>query len=232
LSDLKAAFLAADKARMQIHVHAIGDAAVHESLDGIAYTEAVVGAWDRRPMITHLQLVDTNDFARMARLQVTALPQPYWFLKDDYYYNLQVPFLGQTRADLEYPMRSFFRAGVNVASSSDFPVTPEPNALMGIQAGVMRWLPLSVMGGAPAPGDVLWPAERVTVRQMIRSYSLNGAYANFLEKTTGSIKVGKSADMVVLARDILKCAPAKIGTGNKVVLTLFRGKQVFRDKSF
>jgi predicted amidohydrolase YtcJ len=103
---------------------------------------------------------------------------------------------------------------------------------MGIQAGVMRWLPLSVMGGAPAPGDVLWPAERVTVRQMIRSYSLNGAYANFLEKTTGSIKVGKSADMVVLARDILKCAPAKIGTGNKVVLTLFRGKQVFRDKSF
>ncbi len=230
--DMSAAFKAADKAGMQIHVHAIGDAAVSESLDSISYAEAVNGPRDRRPMITHMQLVDTDDYARFAHLGVTALPQPYWFLKDDYYYNIQVPFLGQTRADLEYPMKSFFDAGVNVASSSDFPVTSSPNPLVGIQTGVMRWYPESVMGGSPAPGDVLWPAERVSVQRMIRSFTVNGAYANFLNRTTGTLQVGKSADMVVLGRNIIKCAPDKIGQGNKALLTLFRGKTVFRDSGF
>ena len=221
------AMKAADKAGMQIHVHAIGDAAVSESLDAIAYAVAVNGARDRRPMITHLQLVDPDDILRMANLHVTALPQPYWFLMDDYYWNLQLPFLGQVRADLEYPMKSFFAAGVNVASSSDFPVTSEPDPLMGMQVGVMRWAPTSAMGGTIPAGDVLWPAERVTIKQMIRSFTINGAKANFLEKQTGSIKVGKSADMVVVKTNLLTCDPKDIGTGNKVLLTLFRGKVVY-----
>jgi predicted amidohydrolase YtcJ len=230
--DMNAGFLAADKAGLQIHVHAIGNAAVSESLDAIAYAEAVDGPRDRRPMITHLQLVDLNDFARFHNLKVTAQPQPHWFLMDDYYHDLQVPFLGQTRVDLEYPMKSFFDAGVKVASSSDFPVTSSPDALQAIQIGVMRWYPTSAMGGTIPPGDVLWPEQCVTVKQMIRSFTINGAYANFLEKTTGSLKVGKSADMIVLKRNILKCAPDQIGEGNKVLLTVFRGKTVYRDKAF
>ena len=128
-TDFNAAVMKADKAGMQIHVHAIGDGAVSESLDAIAYAEAVNGHRNHRPMITHLQLVDENDYARFKNLGVTALPQPYWFLMDDYYHNIQVPFLGQTRADMEYPMKSFFDAGAHVASGSDFPVTPNPDAL-------------------------------------------------------------------------------------------------------
>ena len=217
---------------MQIHIHAIGDAAVSESLDAIAYAEAVNGRRHHRPMITHLQLVDPDDFARFRNLGVTALPQPYWFLKDAYYYDVQVPFLGLPRADREYPMKSFFSAGVTVASGSDFPVTPDPNPLESMQIGVMRWYPRSQMGGEIAPGDVLWPAERAKVRQMIRSLTINGAYANFLEKTTGSLKVGKSADMVVLARNVIKCDPDRIGWGNKVLLTMFRGKTVYHDAEF
>jgi predicted amidohydrolase YtcJ len=145
---------------------------------------------------------------------------------------VQVPFLGQPRADREYPMKSFFDAGVNVASSSDFPVTPAPDALQGMQIGVMRWHPTHQMGGTIAAGDILWPAERVNVRQMIRSYTINGAKANFLEKTTGSLQVGKSADMVVLDRNIITAAPGQIGDGNKVLLTLFRDTEVYRDPSF
>jgi predicted amidohydrolase YtcJ len=231
-TDFNAAVMKADKAGMQIHVHAIGDAAVSESLDAIAYAEAVNGHRNHRPMITHLQLVDGNDFARFKNLGVTALPQPYWFLMDDYYHNLQVPFLGQERADDEYPMKSFFDQGVHVASSSDFPVTPDPNALSGMQIGVMRWYPESVMGGTIPIGDILWPEERVTIQQMIRSFTIEGAYANFLNKTTGSIKVGKSADMVVLARNIIKCEPGEIGVGNKVLLTMFRGETVYEDAEF
>jgi predicted amidohydrolase YtcJ len=222
-----AAVMKADKAGMQIHVHAIGDAAVSESLDAIAYAEAVNGHRNHRPMITHLQLVDENDYARFKNLGVTALPQPYWFLMDDYYHYLQVPFLGQERADLEYPMKSFFDQGVHVASGSDFPVTPDPNALSGMQIGVMRWYPESSMGGTIPLSDILWPEERVTIQQMIRSFTIEGAYANMLEKTTGSIKVGKSADLVVLARNIIKCDPEEIGDGNAVLLTMFRGETVY-----
>ena len=231
-TDFNAAVLKADKAGLQIHVHAIGDAAVSESLDAIAYAEAVDGHRNHRPMITHLQLMDTNDYARMHNLGVTALPQPYWFLMDDYYHDVQVPFLGQERADEEYPMKSLFDAGVHVASGSDFPVTSDPNALSGMQIGVMRWYPESSMGGTIPATDILWPAERVTIKQMIRSFTIEGAYANMLEKTTGSIKVGKSADMVVLKRNIVKCAADKIGVGNKVLLTMFRGETVYRDADF
>ena len=67
----------------------------------------------------------------------------------------------------------------------------------------------------------------MTIQQMIRSFTIEGAYANLLEKTTGSIKVGKSADMVVLARNIIKCDADEIGEGNAVLLTMFRGKTVF-----
>jgi hypothetical protein len=231
-TDFNAAVMKADRAGMQIHVHTIGDAAVSETLDAIAYAEAVNGHRNHRPMITHLQLVEQNDFARMHNLGVTALPQPYWHLMDDYYHNIQVPFLGQERADDEYPMKSLFKAGVHVASGSDFPVTPDPNALVAMQIGVMRWYPESSMGGTIPVGDILWPEERVTIQQMIRSFTIEGAYANFLEKTTGSIKVGKSADMVVLARNIVKCEPKDIGLGNKVLLTMFRGDTVYRAKGF
>jgi predicted amidohydrolase YtcJ len=231
-TDFNAAVMKADKAGMQIHMHAIGDAAVSESLDAIAYAEAVNGHRNHRPMITHLQLVDENDYSRFKNLGVTALPQPYWFLMDDYYHNLQVPFLGQTRADLEYPMKGFFDEGVHVASGSDFPVTPDPNALAAMQIGVMRWYPESPMGGAIPLDDILWPSERVTIQQMIRSFTIEGAYANNLEKVTGSIKVGKSADMVVLDRNIITCRPGEIGVGNKVLLTMFRGKTVYQDKAF
>jgi predicted amidohydrolase YtcJ len=229
-TDFNAAVKKADKAGMQIHMHAIGDGAVSESLDAIAYAEAVNGHRSHRPMITHLQLVDGNDYARFKNLGVTALPQPYWALKDDYYHNLQVPFLGQTRADLEYPIKSFFDAGVHVASGSDFPVTPNPDALAAMQIGVMRWYPESSMGGTIPLTDVLWPAERVTIQQMIRSFTVEGAYANMLEKTTGTIQVGKSADLVVLKRNIVKCSADQIGVGNKVLLTMFRGETVYQDK--
>ena len=104
-------------------------------------------------------------------------------------------------------MKSFFDAGVHVASSSDFPVTPEPDPLMGMQIGVMRWYPESSMGGTIPDSDVLWPAERVTIQQMIRSFTINGANANFLEKQTGSIKVGKSADLVVAEGNLLDVRP-------------------------
>jgi len=216
---LDAVCVALDKAGFQLHFHAIGDAAAAEALDGIAAAAKANGVRDARPLITHLQLVSPPDILRFRTLGAVAVPQPFWFMKDDYYRNLQVPYLGRTRADAEYPMESFFRAGVSVASSSDYTVTIPCDPLQAIQIGMTRRAP-----GTTGDDDILWPEERATLEQMIASFTIFGAYANFLEKETGSIEPGKSADLVVLDKDLFKLAPDEIGTA-RVVLTLFRGRE-------
>ena len=212
-----------DKNKFQIHVHSIGDAATALTLDAFAYAMKKNGKRDSRNLITHIQLVDPKDILRFKELGVVAVPQPYWFMKDDYYYNLQVPYLGLKRADDEYPMESFFKAGVAVASSSDYAVTIPCNPLKAIQIGITR----SCLG-INDPKEILWPEERATLDQMIASFTINGAYANFLENTTGSIEVGKMADLIVLDKNLFNVLVDEISKV-KVILTFFGGKEVFSD---
>lgn len=215
-----------DKNNFQIHVHAIGDAATSVILDAFEFAELQNGKRDSRNSITHLQLVDESDIKRFKDLTVVALPQPYWFIKDDYYYNIQVPYLGHERADKEYPMKSFFDEGVVVASSSDYPVTIPCNPLEAIQYGTTR----SEFSTTDST-EILWPEEKVTLEQMIRSFTINGAYANFLEKETGSIEVGKKADLIVLNKNLFEIPVTEISK-SKVLMTLFEGKVVFVDSTF
>lgn len=217
---------ALDKEKFQIHVHSIGDAGTSVALFAFANAEFINGKRDSRNLITHLQLVDNSDIKKFKELGVIAVPQPYWFSKDDYYYNIQVPYLGQKRADEEYPMKSFFDEGVVVASSSDYPVTIPCNPLEAIQYGITR----SEFNTTDST-EVLWPEERVTLEQMIRSFTINGAYANFLERETGSIEVGKKADMIVLDKNLFEIPVTEIHKA-KVLMTLFEGKEVFKDTGF
>lgn len=210
---------------IQIHIHAIGDAATSAALGAFTYAAKTTGKSDPRHLITHLQLVDPADIPRFKQLGVVAVTQPYWFMKDDYYHNLQVPYLGQERADAEYPMESFFRAGVVVASSSDYPVTLPCNPLVGIQLGITRSRP-----GETNPGEVLWPAERASLEEMIASFTINGAYANFLDTLTGSIEVGKSGDLIVLDKNLFAVPATEIASA-KILMTLFEGKVAYRDSS-
>ena len=115
-----------------------------------------------------------------------------------------------------------------VASASDYPVTIPPNPLAGIAVGVNRWAPDWVWEypAPPSLDGVLWPEERVTVKQMIRSFTINGARANFLEKRTGSIKVGKRADLVVLDTNLLKVEPTELFNA-QVLFTMGEGKVLF-----
>jgi len=217
---------ALDKADFQIHVHSIGDAATSVTLYAFAFAEFQNGKRDSRNSITHLQLVDSSDINMFKKLGVIAVLQPYWFSKDDYYYNIQVPYLGQKRADEEYPMKSFFDKGVVVASSSDYPVTIPCNPLEAIQYGITR----SEFNTTDST-EILWPEERVSLEQMIRSFTINGAYANFLENETGSIEVGKKADLVVLDKNLFEIPVNEIHKV-KVLMTMFEGKEVFVDSNF
>jgi predicted amidohydrolase YtcJ len=125
------------------------------------------------------------------------------------------------RADHQYPLRSLLGAGVTVAGASDYPVSPPPDPLLAIQRGVLRRDPLAAVAN-----DELWPEEAASVETMIEVFTLAGARANFLEHETGSLEVGKSADLVVLRENLLELPAERIHEA-AVELTLFRGRPAF-----
>lgn len=214
-----------DQEGVQIHLHAIGDAAVHQALDAIEYAQWFNRKIDSRHLITHMQLVQPGDIPRFRELGIVGIPQPFWFQIDDYHTHLAVPYLGEERAKRLYPMRSFFEAGVVMASSSDFPVTIPCDPLIGIQRGITR----SNFGSDDSP--VLYPEERVSLEEMIASFTVHGAYANFLEHQTGSLEVGKFADLVVLDQDLYKIPPSQFHQST-VLLTLAGGEKLYRAPGF
>jgi predicted amidohydrolase YtcJ len=213
---------ALDKKNLQIHYHVIGDAGASITLDALEIALKKNGARDSRHLITHLQLVTPEDIQRCKELGIIGVPQPFWFKIDSYYWKLARPYLGKARADRQYPMKSFFDAGVIMASSSDFPVTIPCGPLIAIQTGITR-------SSTEKPSEgVLWPEERVSLEDMIASYSYNGAYANFLDHQTGSLEPGKQADLIVLEENLFMIPIEEIST-TKILLTLIDGKEVFKD---
>ncbi len=217
---LTAFVTAAHRGGFQVHFHAIGDQASHLALDALQYAAEHGGGFGHRDLITHLQLVDPADIRRFFDLGVIAIPNPLWHVRGAYYRQLQVPYLGEARAAHEYPMKSFVDAGVLIAAASDMPASPDPNPLLGIQTGILRWAPTISEGKA-----VLWPEERLPPWTLVDAFTINGAYANFLEKETGSLEVGKSADLAVLDQDIFQISPKQYHKV-KVLLTLLRGRTV------
>lgn len=210
----------ADKMGFQLHSHAIGDGAVQMAVNAYEYVQEENGDRDRRDAITHVQLVEEEDFQRMADLGVIAASNPYWYCKaPGYYEEVEVAYMGEN-AKREYPMKSFFDAGVVVTTASDYPVTIPPRPLDAVQYAVTRYIP------ELGKDTLLGPDQRVTVEQMMKSISYNGAYQNFAEDTFGSIAEGMSADMVVLDKDITKIDPAKISTTN-VTNTILEGEVIF-----
>jgi predicted amidohydrolase YtcJ len=220
---LNALCRAADREQLQIHIHAIGDAAIGMSLDALEYARQQNGPRDSRHLITHLQIVDDADIPRFAKLGIVGVPQPFWHVKGEFFWGLEAKYLGRERAEKEYPMKSFLDAGVTLAAASDYPVQVPSPPLVGIMLGVLRRIP-----GNPDPNEILGPAERMTLPDMIASFTVNGAYANFMEAETGSIEVGKKADLVVLERNLFEIATEEIGDVN-VLMTILEGQVVRRE---
>ncbi|MBN1538411.1 MAG: amidohydrolase [Anaerolineales bacterium] len=216
---------ALEKAGFQIHVHSIGDAATRVTLDGFDYARNQNGPGDWRHIITHLHVVNPEDIQRCADLNVVAVVQPFWFLVDCHYFQM-VDYLGQERADRQYPMKSFFDCGVVVASASDYNVTIPPNPLDAIEAGITRKCTREVITRHPEYDIALNPSEAVSLEDMIASYTINGAYANFLEDITGSLEIGKKADFIVLDKNLFDI-PAEDIHNARVVMTFFEGQEVY-----
>ena len=212
-----------DAMGLQIHVHAIGDAAVRRALDGFDHMRANNGASGNRHQITHLQLIHENDRPRFAELDIGAVFQSLWAYPDPAAMELDIPMLGRERTWQMYPLASVHALGGRLVGASDYFVT-DINPLLAIETAVTRQNPWT------NDGPVLNEDERVDLATMIAAYTINGAYQMKLENEQGSIEVGKRADLVVLDRNLFEIASSEI-SDTRVVMTLFDGRPVYQQGS-
>ncbi len=219
LEDMMAAVPLLDAAGFQIHIHAIGDGTVRYALDAIEKARETNGVRDARPLIAHTQLVHPDDIGRFVELQTIATFSPYWAISDDYTAVINPPQLGEERMKTMYPIAEVLATGARVAFGSDWSVsTADP--LMGIETAVSHLDP----DGSTAP--VFMPEQRISLDAAIAGYTIEAAFTNFLDADTGSVEVGKYADLVILSANLFDIPTAQISEA-KVLATLLEGELVY-----
>jgi predicted amidohydrolase YtcJ len=181
-----------------VHMHAIGDAAIDEALNACEVAQAAVPG-QHRNAITHLQVCQPDHPKRMKELGIVAVVNPYWHYETPLYEPLERPFLGKERAEHMYYLKSFLDAGIPMSQASDFPVTVPPDTMFCLHMMVNRCNPKTLKGA-------YCPSETIGVEDALRIMTIGGAYENFLDNEKGSIKVGKDADFVVLNQDVTTIA--------------------------
>jgi hypothetical protein len=202
----------------QVHFHAIGDAAIREALDAIEASRKANGDLGHRHHLAHLELIDPADIPRFRELGAVANFQPLWAFADPYITDLTIPFIGPKRSNWLYPIGSVLRSGGMVAFGSDWSVS-SPNPMEEIEVAVTR---MGALGETKTP---FIPDERINLPEAIAAFTINAAYVNRNETETGSIEVGKLADLVVLDRNLFAIPPTEISDA-KALVTLFEGKPV------
>jgi predicted amidohydrolase YtcJ len=210
--------LGADKAGLQLAVHAIGDKANRIMLDVYAEVAKQNGARsDRRWRIEHAQHLRPEDFARFGQLGVIASVQPYHAIDDGRWAEKRI---GHERAKTTYAFRTFLDHDVRLAFGSDWTVAPL-NPMLGLYAAVTR----ATLDGKNPGG--WFPGQKLTLEEAIQAYAMGSAFAEFREKEKGSLTPGKLADVVVLDSDLFAIAPEKIKDA-AVRYTIVGGKVVYQ----
>jgi predicted amidohydrolase YtcJ len=212
--------LAADKAGLQLSIHAIGDSANSLILDLFEKITKTNPKWDRRFRIEHAQHIHPKDFKRFAELGVIASVQPYHAIDDGRWAESRI---GHERCKTTYAFKTFLDNRVKMSFGSDWTVAPL-NPLLGIYAAVTR----RTLDGKNPNG--WFPEQKISVQQAIRAYTIDAAYGAFEEREKGSIEVGKLADLVVLSDDILTINPVRIEQV-QVEMTVVGGTVVYEKTS-
>jgi predicted amidohydrolase YtcJ len=208
--------IAADKLGLIVHIHAIGDLAVRESLNGIEAARRANGNSGLPHTITHLQLVDPADIPRFGELGVIAAFQLYWAAANVDAIDLVKPYVDPAIFLWQYPARSVLDSGGVISGASDWSVSTA-NVFAAIYQAETRKGPLGVLN----------PDERMPRMAMLYAYTRNSARALGLSDKIGSIAPGKQADLVLLDRDVLT-VPAEEMKDTQVLWTMFAGKTVYR----
>lgn len=213
--------LDADRAGLQISVHAIGDEANKLLMDYVQEMIKQNGEKDRRFRLVHAQVVRPQDMHRFGELHMIAEVQPF-HLSDDMRWMEER--IGKERSRGAYAFRSLKDSGAILSFGTDWPGTTAAeypiNPLLGIYAAVTR----QTVRGEPTVG--WFPDQRLTVKEAIEAYTLGSAYANFEEQDKGSISLGKLADLTVLSKNLLTIPPSEY-LATKVLYTIVDGKIVY-----
>lgn len=196
----------ANKAHLQLAVHAIGDRTMDCALTAFEKALEDFPRKDHRHRIEHASVLNDALIQRMKRLKVIASIQPH-FVHTDFWV---VDRVGSTRAKWVYPFKTLINSGILVTGGSDCPVEPI-NPLLGVHAAVTR---------------DKFPSERISVEDALRLYTVKAAYASFEENVKGSIETGKLADLVVLSDDPLITPSGEI-KDIRVEKTIIGGRVVY-----
>ncbi len=209
---------AADRAGLQLCIHAIGDKANRMILDLYAEVEKQNGPKpDRRWRIEHAQHIHPADFEKFARLGVIASMQPYHAIDDG---RWALKRIGPERGRGTYAFRTLLDQGVGLAFGSDWTVAPL-NPFEGIFAAVTR----ATLDGKNPGG--WYPEQKISLAEAIEAYTMGSAYAEHAEKEKGSLRPGKLADIIVVDSDVFAMAAEKLREV-KVVTTMVGGKIVYQ----
>ncbi|MBK8146847.1 MAG: amidohydrolase [Acidobacteria bacterium] len=210
---------AADKAGLQVMIHAIGDRANDEIVKIYEKVEKENGPRDRRFRIEHSQHLNDGLIKRFAAANVIASMQPFHVIDDGRWAWKR---LDQKRLNGTYAFRTLLDSGARLAFGTDWFVAPL-NPMFGIYAAVTR----RTLDDKNPNGWI--PEQKISVEEALRAYTEGSAYAEFQENEKGTLAVGKLADFVVLSNDIFKIDPNAIGQV-KVLRTVMNGRTVFKSR--
>jgi predicted amidohydrolase YtcJ len=214
--ELKKLYVELDKRGYQLMTHSIGVDSARMVLDAYQAAEKANGPRDRRFRMEHADYLNPEDVPRFRQLAVLVSMQPGFCCNGGE--------LGPTKIDT---WNTLLKAGATVTFSSDWPCTWPPDPLAAMEETLTREVLREVTPHGPV-GKIQYdqPQERLSIEQSVLAYTRDAAYANFAEKSTGTLEPGKFADLAVLSRDIFSAQPADVGK-TRVTMTMVGGKIVF-----
>jgi predicted amidohydrolase YtcJ len=205
---------------MDVHVHALGERAIHEALNAVSAAREAYPDSPTNFVLVHLEVIAEQDVPRFGELGVYAQTSPLWFSYDEF----GKQFVSDDQFQRYWPVRSLEREGARLAFGSDFPATGLGIAglhpLLNIETGHTRQI-------AGQPDSPVQPraSERLSLESLVRGYTLGPAQMLHMEDRIGSIEVGKMADLVVLDQDIFAIDVYAIHK-TRVLLTVMDGQIV------
>jgi predicted amidohydrolase YtcJ len=216
-ADFNKLVLELDKRGFQIMTHSLGVDSAHMVLDAYQLAEKTDGPRDRRFRMEHADYLNPEDIPRFHQLSAIASMQPS--------FCCFASGLGKAKGDA---WNSLLKSGAMVTFSSDWPCTWPPDPMVGMEQAVSRRMSYLVTPKGPiGPARYAEPEEKITIQQAVQAYTRDAAYANFADKTSGTLETGKFADLAVLSRDIFTAKPEEIGK-TKVTMTMVAGKVVYQ----